>query len=112
METLKQRRDFLKVSASSFKYVSSAFILQARSFPQCESRYGLTASKKVGGAVERNFAKRRLRVLVREVLKPNALTETYYVIIARPELLKINFQILRSDFQKALQVLNHKMRGE
>ena len=66
----------------------------------------------MGGAVERNFAKRRLRVLAREILKHHTLPETYYVIIARPELLKINFQTLRSDFQKALQVLNHKMRGK
>lgn len=108
METLKQRRDFLKVSASSFKYVTPAFILQARAFSRNTSKYGLTASKKVGGAVERNFAKRRLRVLIREILAQQSLPETYYVIIARPEILRINFAQLKSDFQKALAAFNHK----
>lgn len=109
METLKQRRDFLKVSASSFKCVTPSFILQARTFPRNSSKYGLTASKKIGGAIERNFAKRRLRVLVKKILCEKNLPETYYVIIARPEILKSNFEQLKLDFEKAVDFLNHKM---
>lgn len=108
MEALKQRRDFLKVSASSLKYVTPSFILQSRVFPGNLSKYGLTASKKVGGAVERNYAKRRLRVLVREILSKRAHSGVYYVIIARPEILTIDFQRLRSDFEKALMTLSQK----
>ena len=58
--------------------------------------------------MERNFAKRRLRVLVREILSQHARPETYYVIIARPEILKIDFTHLKSDFEKAIITFNQK----
>ena len=109
METLKQRRDFLKVSASSFKYIAPGFILQALPHRGSPSRFGLTVSKKVGGAVERNFAKRRIRVLVKNCLVSQGLSETYYVVVARPAILSLKFADLETDFQKAIASLNHKI---
>ncbi|MEB3702064.1 Ribonuclease P protein component [Candidatus Bealeia paramacronuclearis] len=110
MQTLKQRRDFLKVSASSFKYIAPGFILQALPHRGSPSRFGLTASKKVGGAVDRNFAKRRIRVLVQRYLRSQPLSETYYVIVARPAILKLKFADLEADFQKALQFIEKRVK--
>jgi ribonuclease P protein component len=45
---------------------------------------GFTASKKVGNAVMRNRAKRRLRALAREVLAQEARPGWDYVLVARP----------------------------
>ena len=46
-------------------------------------RVGFTASKKVGGAVLRNRAKRRLRALAREVLPGQGRPGWDYVLVAR-----------------------------
>ncbi len=46
-------------------------------------RYGLTASRKVGNAVTRNRARRRLRVLAHDILPRHAAPGYDYVLIAR-----------------------------
>lgn len=46
-------------------------------------RYGLTASRKVGGAVVRNRARRRLRAVAEEILPSCSLPPCDIVLIAR-----------------------------
>ena len=67
---LRQRRDFLFVQQKGVRQVMTHFILQAAvkpastaSQPAFSFRTGVTASKKVGNAVARNRAKRRMRAL-------------------------------------------------
>ncbi len=54
---------------------------------------GYTASKKIGNAVKRNKAKRIMRELARKVII-NGKINSYYVLIAKPSLLDINFDRL------------------
>jgi len=72
------------------------------------TRIGFTASRKVGGAVERNRAKRRLRALARQFLTPLACQGTDYVFIARQEILTRTYALMAKDLQKALAAF-HKM---
>jgi ribonuclease P protein component len=83
---LKKRADFLK-AASARRQGASGFLLQARDRADGDPavRVGFTASKKIGNAVLRNRAKRRLRALAREVLAPEARPGWDYVLVARPE---------------------------
>src|SRR3546814_6306762 len=85
---LKTRPQFLKVAAAKRKWVTPALVLQAVRRPQGEDRaksdarmtpaepqhadeagvrVGFTVTRKVGNAVERNRAKRRLRAAAAEV---------------------------------------------
>lgn len=66
---------------------------------------GFTASKKVGGAVERNRAKRRLRALAREILAGGARAGQDYVLIARSETPRRPYALLRRDLISALKRL-------
>ncbi|CAK0779529.1 ribonuclease P protein component [Azospirillaceae bacterium] len=68
-------------------------------------RLGYTASRKVGNAVARNRARRRLRVLAREILVPHAVLGYDFVLIARPETVLRPWSDLQTDLQTALRRL-------
>ncbi len=74
-------------------------------------RLGLTASKKVGNAVARNRAKRRLRALANEVLPDHGKPGMDYVLIGRPATPCRAYADLRQDLLVALERL-HRRRGE
>lgn len=66
-----------------------------------QTQIGFTASKKIGNAVKRNFAKRRLRALFTEL--SNTLTEGTYVFVAKKDILDCEFSKLRDDLSHALK---------
>lgn len=112
--TLKQRSEFLAVAASGKKWVTPGVIVQVGATPiasnnrdelQRACRYGITASKRVGNAVQRNRAKRRLRALAREVLAFHSSEEHDYVLIARPATVTRVYAELRGDLITALKRL-------
>ncbi len=110
-QTLKNRKDFLRLRHSS-KWVTPNFILQAGGNGGAGEdviRFGYTASKKVGNAVARNRAKRRMRALVRLYWSGLARPGHDYVLIARPKIVQVSFDILEKDMEKALKHV-HKPR--
>jgi len=66
-------------------------------------RVGYTASRKVGIAVERNRARRRLRAAVAQVMALNAQPGRDYVLIARAGTAKRPFAALVGDLRAALR---------
>lgn len=68
-------------------------------------RVGFTASKRVGNAVQRNRARRRLRAAVADVMPVGAAPGFDFVVIARPETLSREFRALERDLEVALQRL-------
>jgi ribonuclease P protein component len=101
---LARRADFLK-AASARRQGTGGFLLQARDRADGEAsvRVGFTASKKIGNAVARNRAKRRLRALAREVLAGSARPGWDYVLVARPEATVTRaYSDLRGDLEAAL----------
>lgn len=113
LETLRKRADFLR-AARAGRVRSEAFTLQARKRPADEApdgtaqdapliRVGYTCSKKVGNAVARNRAKRRLREAARKVLPQIGLAGWDYVLIGRKdETAARPFDVLLADLEAAV----------
>jgi ribonuclease P protein component len=120
---LKRRAEFLQVAAANRKWVAPGLILQVRRQPSPESesddaprtarpergrepvRVGFTASRKVGNAVLRNRARRRLRAVAQQVLDRHAEPGTDFVLIARPATVNRDYQALVGDLVAGLKRL-------
>lgn len=106
---LKKRAAFLRVAQTEKKAVTSNFVLQSMDSPEgalagaLELRVGFTASKKVGNAVMRNRAKRRLRAAVNELFPRYALAGKDYVLIARKNCLVSRYADILKDLRYALK---------
>jgi len=65
-------------------------------------RYGITVTKKIGGAVIRNRMKRRFRVLARELLPDHGIAGADHVLIGRDGGIERDFALLRDELARAL----------
>src|SRR5215470_17084604 len=106
--TLKTRADFLRVAAARRRAVAPGLVLQAARRPEgsgCTAtvRVGFTASRKVGNAVTRNRAKRRLRSAAAATLRRNGKPGTDYVLIARASTVDRPYEALIADLETALR---------
>ena len=114
VETLKRRRDFLRVAATKKSRALRGLVLQASPNNNSQNiRGGYTASRRVGNAVRRNHARRRLRAAVREVMPLHAARGYDYVVIARAATVARPFSALRDDLEialKSLKVWRHESR--
>ncbi|MEM7614449.1 MAG: ribonuclease P protein component [Pseudomonadota bacterium] len=102
--TLTKRADFL-AAARALRRGTPAFGLQARQRHDDSPaiRVGFTCSKKVGNAVARNRAKRRLRAAVRAVLAQHGRPGWDYVLIGRKDTTAaLPFAQLTRDLARAL----------
>ena len=97
LTTLRQRREFLRLASQGRKIAMPGLVLQAAPTPIVKMtgskpidqqgapqiRVGFTASKKIGNAVARNRAKRRLRALAADIIGRHGQYPMDYVLIAR-----------------------------
>ncbi len=119
---LTRRAEFLRTASARRKWVTPGVIVQARARQPGEAvaagaadddaiRVGLTVSRKVGNAVKRNRARRRLRALARDLLPLTGRPRTDYVLIGRRETPTRPAADLRSDLETAVRNVNAQIDG-
>lgn len=101
--TINQNRDFLRIYRTATPFVYPELVVYVRKRKTGACRLGITAGKKVGGAVKRNRAKRVIREAFRRVCEN--LRAADIVIVARARTPKIKSTalegVLKSAFKKA-----------
>lgn len=123
LERVTKRPEYLAIAATRRKWVTPSFIVQARpaetegaDIDPAESeqpgieidpitRIGFTVSKKVGGAVKRNRARRRLKEAARTAFSKYGSPGWAYVVIGRPAAISYDFEKMQADMRWALAKL-------
>ncbi len=116
---LKERKDFL-AAAKGRKAGSGTLFLQGRRRRAHESgsadpssiRVGFTCSKRVGNAVARNRARRRLKAAAAEIAPAFAVTGCDYVLIGRPHTIDCPYDRLQADMRRAFQQVTAKLQDK
>lgn len=102
VERLRKRAQFLFVRRG-LRAARPHVLLEARRRAEAGPiGVGFTASRKVGGAVVRNRAKRRLREAARQLLASHGLAGVDYVLVARQSTAEAPWEALLDDVRNAL----------
>jgi len=105
LSRLKKRAEFLAVAGRGRKYARGSLLVQVLATGEPEIRLGFTATKKLGNAVVRNRAKRRMRAAARAEFAAAAPIGLDVVLVAREAIRQNSFFELRADFRAALDRL-------
>jgi ribonuclease P protein component len=102
-QRLKRRADFLRVAAKGRKAPVHGLVLQALARPdEAPARIGFTVTRKIGNAVARNRARRRLKEAARLLLRGTDLAGVDLVLIGRDATARRPFADLIDDIGRAL----------
>jgi len=97
-ESLRTRADFVRVYREGRRFSGDALVLYVR-LSDSPLRVGVTAGRKLGGAVRRNRAKRRLREALRR-LKGRLSGRGEVVVAARSRALDSRFPEIVAEMER------------
>jgi ribonuclease P protein component len=103
LKKLTRRADFLAANSGK-RAPMPGFVLLVRPRDDGDPamRFGITVTKKIGGAVVRNRMKRRFRALAAELLPERGVRGADHVLIGRAGGVERDFGLLRTELAKAL----------
>jgi ribonuclease P protein component len=106
-ERLRRRAQYVRVTRTRRSSAAPGLVLQVsrRQAAAGEARIGITVTRKVGNAVRRNRARRRLRAVAEQVMPQHAERGHDYVMVARQGTADRPFEDLMKDLETALRRL-------
>ncbi|TFF25207.1 ribonuclease P protein component [Jiella endophytica] len=99
-EKLRKRAEFLAARRGRRLNGPFFFVEALRRADEGPARFGLTVTRKIGNAVERNRIRRRLREAIRIYAEADMVPGIDYVIVARREVLSAPFATLSEELRK------------
>ncbi len=108
--TIKQNHEFRRLYNKGLSAVTPSMVIYCRKSRFDHNRLGVTVSTKLGCAVKRNRARRRLRELFR-LAQPEMKQGYDVVIVARTRAVTIPHKKLQADFDRALAQLDLRRKA-
>ncbi|WP_345741171.1 ribonuclease P protein component [Nitrosophilus kaiyonis] len=96
--TLKSSKEFNYIYKNSKAVHSQYFVIFYKKTR--DKKVGFVSSKKIGNAVKRNRAKRRLRALF--LLYSDKIPTGTYIFVAKKDILDADFKKLKKVFEKLI----------
>ena len=100
-ETFKLNKDFRRLYGKGKSLVFPSVVVYYKKNQIGKCRYGITVSKKIGGAVKRNRAKRVIRAAFREIY-PKLNGGYDFVFVARVRTTTVKSTVLLNQIKKGL----------
>jgi ribonuclease P protein component len=111
LERLRHRKDFLAAAAGANVSTAGFVVQERRRGDDDPARVGFTVSRRVGGAVERNRVRRRLKEIVRLSAATGYAAGSDYVVVGRRAAQGMTYARLTEDFTGALRRLDKRRPG-
>jgi ribonuclease P protein component len=103
IERIKKSQEFQEITKKGRRTVTRGFVLLACATARVDSAaFGITASRKLGGAVQRNRIKRRIRSAAYVTLPLSATPGWGYVFIGRQACANLPFPLLIEEMKTAI----------
>lgn len=110
--SITRKSDFAALRQHGKQVVTKGFVfntlpIQDSNSADCDmSRLGIITSRKIGNAVMRNRAKRRLKALAQNLLEKHGQKKCLYLLIARTACITRPYNMLEKDLKYALHNTN------
>ena len=101
MPTLRSRQDFARIGASGRTRADRLLVVRFVPNARDHDRFGISTSRRLGGAVERNRVRRRIRAILRDASRPDG-AGLDVLIVARPGSVEAPFEELRATLERLL----------
>lgn len=80
---IKKNEEFQKIISRKYFFTNKNYIIYLKNKEFDYARIGISVSKKLGGAVERNLYKRQLRMIIHEIFNFNDFPYDVIIIVRK-----------------------------
>lgn len=105
---LRDSKEFRRIARFGRKHRTASVVISATKAQFDQDRFGFVVPKRVGNAVQRNLAKRRLRAVCFQLVETPLGLDV--VLRAEKPILDLSFEQLRSEVVQGVQTLEGKIK--